>query len=260
MNTRYIKTRPSRIGRDGTPLPATLTEQAFDAIKRQIIQLDLPPGGRFTEAQLASELGLSKTPVREALARLEREGLVEVIARSGYRVCNVTLKDARDLLALRTLLETEAAGLAAARIGNGAHLQAINELCRISYDPSDRSSIARFLEANTEFHATVAEAGENKRLAAMLRTVLDQLERLFHLGLALTTTSEEMVHEHHDLVRAIMSGNVAEARAVAESQSRASQLMVLEGLASSPSVLAANIVAAPFPMTRPDAASIGNRP
>jgi len=57
-----------------------------------------------------------------------------------------------------------------------------------------------------------------------------------------------------------MSGNVAEARAVAESQSRASQLMVLEGLASSPSVLAANIVAAPFPMTRPDAASIGNRP
>lgn len=228
-------------------MPATLTEQAFDSIKRRIIQLDLPPGQRFTESQLASELGLSKTPVREALAKLEREGLVEVIARSGYRVSDVTLKDARDLLAVRTLLETEAAGLAAARIGDGKQLQALNELCRITYDPSDRSSIARFLEANTEFHATVAEAGGNEQLAEMLRTVLDQLERLFHLGLALTTTSEEMVHEHQDLVRAIMSGNVAEARAVAEAQTRASQLMVLEGLLSSPSLLATNIVAVSFP-------------
>ena len=256
MNTRYIKSRPAR---DGTPLPATLTEQAFDSIKRQIIQLDLPPGARVTESQLASELGLSKTPVREALARLEQEGLVEIIARSGYRVGDVTLKDARDLLAVRTLLETEAAGLAAARIGDGEQLQALNELCRISYDPRDRSSIARFLQANTEFHATVAEAGDNKRLAEMLRTVLEQLERLFHLGLALTTTSEEMVHEHHDLVRAIMSGNVAEARAIAEAQTRASQLMVLNGLISSPSVLSANIVAVPFPITRSQAASIGTR-
>lgn len=255
MNGRYIRPRP---GRDGQPLPATLTEQAFDSIKRRIIQLDLPPGQRFTESQLASDLGLSKTPVREALARLERDGLVELIARSGYRVSDVTLKDARDLLAVRALLETEAAGLAAARIGDGMQLQAINELCRITYDPSDRSSIARFLEANTEFHATVAEAGGNERLADMLRTILDQLERLFHLGLALTTTSEEMVHEHQDLVRAIMSGNVAEARAVAEAQTRASQLMVLEGLLSSPSLLATNIVAVSFP-TQQSNASTGTR-
>lgn len=238
-------------------MPATLTEHAFDSIKRRIIQLDLPPGQRFTESQLASELGLSKTPVREALAKLEREGLVEVIARSGYRVSDVTLKDARDLLAVRTLLETEAAGLAAARIGDGKQLQALNELCRITYDPSDRSSIARFLEANTEFHATVAEAGGNEQLAEMLRTVLDQLERLFHLGLALTTTSEEMVHEHQDLVRAIMSGNVAEARAVAEAQTRASQLMVLEGLLSSPSLLATNIVAVSFPTQQSHGPSSG---
>lgn len=238
-------------------MPATLTEQAFDSIKRRIIQLDLQPGQRFTESQLANELGLSKTPVREALAKLEREGLVEVIARSGYRVSDVTLKDARDLLAVRTLLETEAAGLAAARIGDGKQLQALNELCRITYDPSDRSSIARFLEANTEFHATVAEAGGNEQLAEMLRTVLDQLERLFHLGLALTTTSEEMVHEHQDLVRAIMSGNVAEARSVAEAQTRASQLMVLEGLLSSPSLLATNIVAVSFPTQQSNGQSSG---
>lgn len=256
-NARYIRPRS---GRDGLPLPATLTEQAFDSIKRRIIQLDLPPGQRFTESQLAAELGLSKTPVREALARLEREGLVELIARSGYRVSDVTLKDARDLLAVRTLLETEAAGLAAARIGDGKQLQALNELCRISYDPRDKSSIARFLEANTEFHATVAEAGGNERLADMLRTILEQLERLFHLGLALTTTSEEMVHEHQDLVRAIMSGNVAEARAVAEAQTRASQLMVLDGLLSSPSLLATNIVAVSFPTQQSDAASARIRP
>jgi DNA-binding GntR family transcriptional regulator len=221
----------------------TLTERAQETIKRKIISLALPPGAPFTEAQLARELGLSKTPVREALARLEQEGLVEILPRSGYRVAPVTLQDARDLLAVRTLLETEAAGLAASRMSVGRELKRLNELCRVSYDARDASSITRFLQANTEFHATVAEAGGNRRLAVMLCDVLDQLERLFHLGIALTSSGEQMVHEHQDVVRAIMAGDVAAARASAEAQTRASAVMVLNGLLSSPSLQATNIVA-----------------
>ena len=79
----------------------THTEQAYETIKRRIIQLELPPGSQFTEGQLAAIGGTSKTPVREALVRLQRDGLVDALPRSGYRVAPVTLKDTRDLCEFR---------------------------------------------------------------------------------------------------------------------------------------------------------------
>jgi len=220
---------------------ATRTAHAYQVLKRRLITLEIPAGGFFTEPQLARELALSKTPVREALARLQSEGLVEVAGRSGYRASPVTLKDTRDLMALRILLEGEAAALAATRIVDAGYLQTLNELCRVSYDPKDRASITNFLAANTRFHATVARAGGNDRLADVLERVLDQSERLFHLGLSLTSRAEEIVHEHQDLMKAIMSGDAKSAREIAVSQSRAAQAMVLDALLSSPSLVTASI-------------------
>src|SRR5262249_37093509 len=95
------------------PTELSLTDRAYKVITTRLIELKMPPGVTFTEAALASDLGISKTPVREALGRLRLEGLVEVAARSGYRVTPVTLKDAHDLFAVRLILETEAASLAA---------------------------------------------------------------------------------------------------------------------------------------------------
>ena len=155
--------------------PSTLTDRAYDAIKRRIICLDIPPGGAFTEHMMASELKLGKTPVREALMRLQREGLVEVNPRTGYRAAPVTLKDVKDLMALRVVLECEAAGLAAQEVSDPAQLRALDELCRVGYDPNDRATIERFLRANTEFHVTIARAGANSRLARALGQVLDEM-------------------------------------------------------------------------------------
>jgi DNA-binding GntR family transcriptional regulator len=217
--------------------PGNLADRAYQAIKRRVIELNLAPGETFSETQLATELAFSKTPVREALARLRREGLVEVTARSGYRATPVTLQDARDLFAVRMLLEVEAAGLAAAVVVDHDQLARLDELCRASYRPDDPASITAFLRANTELHATIAEATGNRYLAAMVRRLLDQMERLFHVGLALTRRSEEIVHEHQDLLEALTAHDGERARSVTAAQIRASQQMVLGALLSSASVL-----------------------
>ncbi len=226
-------------------------DDAYEQIKDRIIDLRMSPGSSFSESGLASELGIGKTPVREALVRLELEGLVEVIPRSGYRVAPVTLKDARDLLDLRALLEAEAARLAAGHAEDGRSLRALEGLCRASYNSRDLVSIRRFLRANTEFHATIASVGGNQRLARTLRQVLEQLERLFHLGLALSSREDEIVHEHQDLLEAILRGDPGEAAAIALAQCRTAQKMVIQALLSSESVVNAHVIALPPSERRP---------
>lgn len=218
------------------------TSEAYRAIKRRIIELDLAPGAAFTEGELAAELELSKTPVREALVRLRQEGLVDAVARSGYRVTPVTMKRARDVFQLRSLLEVEAAGMAAERGADAELLVRLEQLAEQTYDPADRDSITRSIHANNRFHVMLARLGGNDVLAATLEQVLEQLERLFRLGLALRARGAEIVHEHHELLAAIKAGAVADARRIAAQQAGASQLMVLDALLSSDAVSSTNIV------------------
>jgi DNA-binding GntR family transcriptional regulator len=241
------RTRPTSPVALGEPSEPNLTDRAYSTIKSRLIYLDLPPGTAFTEASLARDLGFSKTPVREALAHLRREGLVEATARSGYHVTPVTLKDAYDLFALRILLETEAAGLAARHVQDPRHLLALDELCRSTFDPRDINTIKPYMRNNTEFHMTVARAGGNQQLANMLEQILDQMERLFNIGLSLTNRADEIVHEHTELVQAIISGDENAARTIASTQIHNSQRMVLDALLASPSLLSTNVVV--FPAT-----------
>ncbi len=201
----------------------------------------MPPGSDFTEGQLVEDLGVSKTPIREALARLRQENLVEAIARSGYRVTPVTVKDARDLMSLRLILEREAASLAALHNTDADQLRKLEKLCQASYNPADRNSIVKFLGANHEFHMAVARMGGNDRLASMLEDVLEQLQRIMHLGLALSSRAGEITHEHKEMIAAILSGDTEKAGEVAAAQARSSQLMVLNALLSSDAVLSTNI-------------------
>lgn len=219
------------------------TREAYDTIKRRIIELKLAPGASFTEGELAATLKFSKTPVREALLRLRQEGLVEAVARSGYRVAPVTIKHARDLFQVRGLLEVEAAGLAAGRSIDVGALASLDKLARQGYDPSDRASIKRSIRNNTKFHVLLARIGGNDILAEMLQQVLEQLERLFHIGLSLQSTGEDFVHEHQDVLDAVKSGDVERARRIAAEQAANSQVMVLNTLLESDAVLRTNILA-----------------
>jgi DNA-binding GntR family transcriptional regulator len=217
------------------------SDEVHGLLRHRILQLTLEPGSVFTLGQVTDEVGMSRTPVREALARLIREGLVISEPRMGYRVVPMTVKDAADLFAMRTMLEGESAALAASVGGDVEHLRELDALCQAEYDPADRDSISKFLKVNAEFHLAVARLGGNTRLTHALETVLEHLRRYMHLGLSLTLRAEEIVHEHRVLVGAILCGDVETARREAVDQAKASRRMVLDGLLSSEAVLSANL-------------------
>lgn len=158
------------------------TTQAYRAIRRQIIDLTLPPGSGFTETSLAQQWHISKTPVREALARLRRDGLVSAVPRAGYVVSPVTLQDTDDLCALRSLLSGEAACAAARR---GVRAPALERLEALSTVPlalaAGEAGQEESLRAGIEFEGIIANCTGNNRLGKAIVDVLDELERVLRM-------------------------------------------------------------------------------
>lgn len=229
-------TRPlpvaSRKARPANTVPTErLTDRAYHAIKQDILVCELAPGVNVTERELGVRYGLGKAPLREALIRLIHEGLLQSIPRSGYRVTPVTIQDVQDIFALRLLVEPAAARQAAGRIEETL-LKELNELCRAGYTPGNRESESTFLRANRQFHVAIADASGNRRLARMLGQLLEETERLFHLGLAVRDRTEEMKHEHEDLLAALVSGDADAAQSATIRQIDAARTMVMDGIMS----------------------------
>ena len=227
--------RPSPVtSRKHRPAPAErLTDTAYHAVKQDILVCELAPGADVTERELGVRYGLGKAPLREALIRLTHEGLLQPIPRTGYRITPVTIQDVEDIFALRLLLEPAAARQAAGRIDQTL-LKELNELCRAGYTPGDRASESTFLRANRQFHVAIADASGNRRLARLLGQLLEETERLFHLGLAVRDRTEEMKHEHEDLVAALVGGDGAAAENATIQQIDAARAMVMDGILSAP--------------------------
>jgi DNA-binding GntR family transcriptional regulator len=222
------------------PVQQRLSDIAYERIKHDIIRCALAPGEEVTEARLGVRLGLGKAPVRAALMRLSQEGLIRALPRRGYLVAPVTLRDVQDIFQFRMLLEPEAARLAAGRV-QGDRLRQLDAVCRAGYVPGDRESEADFLRANRDFHVTIAEASGNARLTTTLAGLLDEMERLLHLGLALRNRTEEMQHEHKTLVDALIRGDGDAAAGIAAEQVDASRKMVMDAILSSPLALEVSI-------------------
>lgn len=215
-------------------------DTAHCAIRQDIICCVLLPGSLLTEAQLANRYRCGRAAARSALSRLCQERLVSVVPRHGYRVAPITIKSVRDLFGVRMLLEPAAARLAAGNVSPG-QLERLDALCRSSYALGDQDSVGRFLRANTEFHVTVARASGNQRLAEIMGGLLDEMERLFRLGLMIRDRNDEMFHEHHDLVEYLVVGDGARAEEVTADQIRAAEKMVMAALLSSPKLETINL-------------------
>lgn len=214
------------------PTKASLGDAAYAALKRDIVTTRLKPGARFSAVSTAERLGFGRSPIRQAVARLEREGLVEALGRAGHRVTPVTLAATRHVFHLRLLLEPEAAALAAELLRDPTRLRELDRLCHASYDPSDARTISAFLEANTAFHVGIAEVG-NPRLARILEALLPDQERIFHVLLAFAPIDDLIAHEHKDLLDAITANDAALAREVTVAQLRAAQARTEQALIDS---------------------------
>jgi DNA-binding GntR family transcriptional regulator len=206
--------------------PEALPDRVYSILKYRILTCVLPPGQRLNEQEIAAELEVSRTPLREALNRLAQENLLARTPYRGYAVAPVTAEDIRNLCEVRLILETEAAGLAAER-GTPDELGRLVQCVDLRYTPGDRETYAEYLKANSIFHRELARATHNVRLESMVMAVLDELQRPLYLGLDVGLDAKSATQEHLILVGAVKDRDPARARRLqAEQITRAGERMV----------------------------------
>jgi DNA-binding GntR family transcriptional regulator len=210
-------------------LVSSLVEQAYLRLRQEISTCILSPGQVVTERELARIYKMSKTPIREALTQVCREGLMKRLPGRGYMVAPITIKDVQDLFDLRLILEVIAAERAA-RHPSPAQIAVLKEMSSVSYSLDDPESHRLFLKTNRDFHLALAEASGNRRLVGTLVGLLNEMDRLFHLGLRLRDSREEMRREHREVVAALEMGEVKGVREVIMRQIMTSRDRVMEAI------------------------------
>ncbi len=152
-------------------LYTTSADYAYQELRHRIITKQLKPGQRLPEVNIAVQMGVSRTPVREALRRLASEGLVLIIPNSGARLAAPTIREIEDTFTVREQLECHAIRLAAERIGE-RHLRRIEEALVEEARAIENKDLETYLEVNEAFHKTVADASGNKVLAEYVENIL----------------------------------------------------------------------------------------
>lgn len=228
MRTKKSRTPKQRPKKKRSREPSVpLNEDAYLRIRSDVLTCALAPGTRISESRLSQMYGLGKAPIRNALARLQQTGLVSAVARQGYQIAPVTLADIRDVFQLRLILEPAAARLAAGHLSS-AHVHALKRAMSVRYVPGDRTSEHAFLNANRLFHVTIAEASGSERLATWIGQLLDSVERMLHMGLALQSRGPRFQEEHLEMFRALLAGDGEAAARLAQQQLTGGLEMVIE--------------------------------
>lgn len=182
--------------------PETLSERVYDAVRQAVISQRLAPGERVTEAGLAEQLSVSKTPVREALLRLAHIGLIDMGNARGACVVEPSAESIREAYELRSTLETGAARLTAERASDG-NLEAIAELASASLEAAQAGDRTRFRELDREFHLAIAAAAGNARLHGSIRDVIDLVGALRSRDAPRADASVQCASQHEAIAAAL---------------------------------------------------------
>jgi DNA-binding GntR family transcriptional regulator len=191
----------------------SLRDQALTAIKQALITGQIVPGVVYSAASLAAELGVSNSPVREAMLALVDDGLMEAVPNRGYRPVSLTDADLAEIAQVRELLEVPAAGLAA-EIGLGGRFAELSELAGLIEQSAAAGDLAANLAADRRFHLVLVGACGNRRLTEMVARLRDQT-RLYNLpALAASGALIASAAEHGPILDAIAAGDRARAEAL----------------------------------------------
>ena len=192
------------------PEAGSLVRAAYAAVREAVLTRELRPGERVTVRPLSERLGISPTPVKAALAILEREGFLVSRPHSGYFVAELTAADLRDLYELRSAVDTLAArDLARSRPPELlARLGELLEGQRIALEDGD---IGRYAELDREFHALIWQASPNRRLLAIADLLGAQLQLGQNVTVSVPGRPEASLGEHREILDALRSGDTAAA-------------------------------------------------
>ena len=185
-----------------------LRDVVFNTLRQAILKGELKPGERLMEIALAERLGVSRTPIREAMRKLEQEGLVVMIPRRGAQV---TEKDLNDVLEVRIALENVAIEKACARMSE-------EEMSRLWLAAKEfehtitEGNLVKLAEADVAFHEIIYQASDNKRLIQVLNNMREQIYRYRVEYLKEGETRDLLVKEHEELTKAIKERDVERAK------------------------------------------------
>lgn len=192
-----------------------LREIVFQALREAIISGELKPGERLMEVQLAEEMGVSRTPVREAIRKLELEGLVVMVPRKGAYVAGLSMKDAADVFEVRQSLEGLAAALAAERITD-EEIEALERILLEINDAAEKNDLNLIIQKDAEFHNILFKASRNDKLVQIINKLKEQIDRFRIQSFENPGRLKKLVEEHKKIVEAISERNVEKAKKLAE--------------------------------------------
>jgi DNA-binding GntR family transcriptional regulator len=186
---------------------ASLVDEAYAQIRQRILDNDWPPGHRALEQEVALALGMSRTPVREALVRLRNEGLVEVIPRHGMRVLPVSPTDMREIYEILTALECLAVELLARRRPSDAELKPLVEASSAMDKALKADDLDAWAAADERFHAHFIELAGNRQLQATVLNYWDRAHRARMFTLRLRPKPVNSTKEHRQMVERLRAGD-----------------------------------------------------
>lgn len=199
---------------DGTARTArrSLVDDAHARLKAEIMDNRMPPGFQALEDEVAQRLGMSRTPVREALVRLQSEGLVSVAPRRGMRVLPLSPSDMRDLYDILSSLEPKAAELIARQHPDAATLRPLDDATGDMERALAAEDRGAWAAADDRFHRALLDLNPNRRLAEIAGRCLDQAHRVRMFTLQLRRLPTQSTADHRALVAALRRGDAALAR------------------------------------------------
>ena len=189
-----------------------LRDVVFNTLRQAILKGELEPGERLMEIQLAERLGVSRTPIREAIRKLELEGLVLMIPRKGAEVAKISEKSLRDVLELRRSLEELAIELACQRMTE-EEIDELEDAQRAFRKAVDSKDVMLMAETDEKYHEIIYQGTKNSRLVQILNNLREQMYRYRLEYIKDADKRQILLIEHDNILKAVRNRKVAEAKA-----------------------------------------------
>ena len=207
-----------------------LREMVYEELKMQILKGSIIPGTRMMEVELAEEMGVSRTPIREAIRKLEKEGLVTIEPRRGAYASMISTEDMVEILEVRQDLEGLAAYFAADRMEK-SQMEELRQVSNSYNEAVKEGNMEAMIKHDTRFHHIIVESCRNKILVQMIEQLQELVLRFRYIYYDNFKRAENMPEEHEAIVAAIAEGDADKARAAADIHiERLKELVIKEGV------------------------------
>jgi DNA-binding GntR family transcriptional regulator len=188
--------------------PVSLRQKVYEQIKREIITCKLAPGEPLSEGQFVDRLEVSKTPIREALTSLQQDRLVEYIANRGFSVTSISLRDIQEIFEARAFYECTLFEWALKYI-TPEEIDRLEGFAHIEHNLADAQAVENYLQANLEFHLSIARMARNSRIYWHYNSLMNEAQRLIYLDFKNSNILPAWHTSHYGITQALRTKDTA---------------------------------------------------